>query len=192
MADSRADDLRAEDRQRRFEMLVATVYPSLQRYLRRRVDPATADDVLGDVLLVMWRRADDIPGDTSLAWCYGVARGCLANSSRARHRQLRLVRRLAEDRSLLPPAPAKDPRLEQALQSLAGKDAEILRLWAWEELQPREIALVLGISANAASIRLHRATKRLKERLGRPTESAGKDVAAPGHVGVEPREEAPR
>jgi len=40
-----------------------------------------------------------------------------------------------------------------------------LRLWAWEQLSQREIAVVLDISPNAASIRLHRATRRLKDRL---------------------------
>ncbi len=48
-------------KQSSFEQLVAEAYEPLQRYLRRRTDPGTADDVLGDVLLVMWRRAADIP-----------------------------------------------------------------------------------------------------------------------------------
>ena len=37
----------------------------------------------------------------------------------------------------------------------------MLRLAAWEELQPAEIAAVLGCSANAAAVRLHRARQRL-------------------------------
>ena len=44
-------------------------------------------------------------------------------------------------------------------------DAELLRLWAWEQLTPAEIATVLDISANAASIRLHRAREKLKDQL---------------------------
>ena len=180
----------AEDRRRRFETVVAATYVPLQRYLRRRTDPASADDVLGDVLLVMWRRAEDIPADAVLPWCYGVARGCLANSVRARQRHLRLVRRLADDRSWQPPGvAAADSRLHDAMGGLPAKDLEILRLWAWEDLAPREIALALGISANAASIRLHRATKRLREQLGA---IAGKDPARPGQEGIEPRTEAPR
>jgi RNA polymerase sigma-70 factor (ECF subfamily) len=180
----------AEDRRRRFEAVVAATYVPLQRYLRRRTDPATADDVLGDVLLVMWRRADDIPADAALAWCYGVARGCLANSVRARQRHLRLVRRLADDRSWQQPgAAAEDPLLHDAMRGLPAKDLEILRLWAWEDLAPREIALALGISTNAASIRLHRATKRLKGRLAA---DGRKDPAPPGQEGIEPRTEAPR
>jgi RNA polymerase sigma-70 factor (ECF subfamily) len=182
-------DSGALDRRQRFEAVVATTYVPLQRFLRRRTDPASADDVLGDVLLVMWRRADDIPADAVLPWCYGVAHGCLANSSRARLRHLRLVRRLAEDPTWQPSAdPTEDPALAAALGQLAPNDQEVLRLWAWEELAPRDIAVVLGISANAASIRLHRAMNRLRERLA----VDGKDRPAPGQEGIEPRTEAPR
>ncbi len=181
-------DFGGDERRQRFEGVVATTYLPLLRYLRRRTDPTTADDVLGEVLLVMWRRADDIPAEAVLPWCYGVARGCLANSSRARRRHLRLVRRLADERSQRGDPPAEDPRLTAALRALSPDDQEVLRLWAWEELPPREISLVLGITPNAASIRLHRATKRLRARLA----GDGKDRAAPGQEGIEPRTEAPR
>jgi RNA polymerase sigma-70 factor (ECF subfamily) len=160
-----------------FEELVSEAYEPLQRYLRRRTDPGTADDVLGDVLLVMWRRAADIPQDAQLAWCYGVARGCLANAMRASDRRLKLVRRLAAE-----PAPVDvdaDPDLLEALQALPTKDAEVLRLWAWEHLSASEIATVLRITPNAASIRLHRATKKLKSQLLRRKKppAAGQPVA---------------
>lgn len=42
----------------------------------------------------------------------------------------------------------------------------MLRLWAWEELAAAEIAQALGISTNAATIRLHRARERLRAQLG--------------------------
>lgn len=44
-------------------------------------------------------------------------------------------------------------------------DAELVRLWAWEELGPAEIALVVGLSPNAVSIRLHRARQKLRSML---------------------------
>ena len=159
-----------------FESVVADVYGPLQRYLRRRTDPATADDVLGDVLLVMWRRADDIPPDASLAWCYGVARGCLANALRSSDRRLRLVRRIAGEPPLT--TADEDPDLADALLALPSADRELLRLWAWEELTPAEIGVALGVTANAASIRLHRAKKRLKAQL-----LQRKDPAAVGQPG---------
>ena len=152
------------DRRRRFEGVVAAVYEPVQRYLRRRTDPATADDVLGDVLLVLWRRLDDVPAELPLPYAYGVARGSLANSRRSAVRQERVVQRLAQQYR---PAQESDgdPVLAEALEALPEADRELLRLWAWEQLAPRELALVLGISANAVSIRLHRAKQKLKEVL---------------------------
>ena len=149
-----------------FEALVADAYAPLQRYLRRRTDPTTAEDVLGDVLLVMWRRVDDIPPEAQLAWCYGVARGCLANAVRGSQRQLKLVRRLAREPEAL--GVIDDPVLAEALAALREGDREVLRLWAWEQLTPAEIAVALAITPNAASIRLHRAKSKLRrELLGR-------------------------
>ena len=57
--------------------------------------------------------------------------------------------------------------LTEALDALRAEDAELLRLWAWEQLAPGEIATVLDITANAASIRLHRARERLRERAAK-------------------------
>ncbi len=155
----------AEDRVGAFEALVSDVYVPVQRYLRRRADAATADDALGDVLLVLWRRFDELPDEAQLAWCFGVARGCLANRVRGEQRQRRLLHRMALERPE-PSVASADPALDDALASLNGKEQELLRLWAWEGLAPREIAVVLGISANAASIRLHRVIGRLREVLG--------------------------
>jgi RNA polymerase sigma-70 factor (ECF subfamily) len=175
------------DRRERFERLVVSVYEPLQSYLRRRVDASAADDVLSDVLLVLWRRFDDIPPDATLPWCYGVARGCLANNLRSSRREQRLFRRLAAVTELTTAEPTADPDLDVALAALPEADREVLRLWAWEDLAPREIAVVLGITPNAASIRLHRATKRLKNRL-----TAGKNDGSGGHLGHRQGKEAPR
>ncbi len=164
-------------RRRRFEALMAEVYEPLQRFLLRRADHATADDVLGDVLLVLWRRLDDVPTDAPLPWSYGVARGCLANARRGAARQDRLVHRIAAERP--PDAAPADPDLADALLALPEDDRELLRLWAWEQLPPRELAVVLGISANAAALRLHRAKKRLRNLM-----TAGKDARGAGHEGV--------
>lgn len=166
-----------------FESLIAEVYAPLQRYLRRRTDPATAEDVLGDVLLVLWRRAGDIPADAALPWCYGVARGCLANALRSSQRQLKLVRRLA--REPVPVEPQEDPVLAEALVALPEGDREVLRLWAWEQLTASEIAVALGVTPNAASIRLHRAKAHLKKELLRR-----KDAASVGQPGGRRGEEA--
>ena len=160
-------------REQRFDDLLAEVHAPLQRYLQRRT--VDSDDVLAETLAVLWRRLDAVPADR-LPWAYGVARLCLANAQRAELRRYRLLRRMALEPAA--PPPPEDPVLAEALAGLPAADQEVLRLWAWEQLPPREIALVLAITPNAASIRLHRATTRLRTAL------LGKDPAAAGQEQV--------
>jgi RNA polymerase sigma-70 factor (ECF subfamily) len=70
-----------------------------------------------------------------------------------------------------------DAELHTALSELGDADRELLHLWAWEQLEPGEIATVLGLTTNAVSIRLHRAKKKLGENL----ESARKNEEVSGH-----------
>jgi len=166
-------------RRARFDALFRDVYVPLQQYARRRTTPAAVDDVVAEALTVVWRRLDDVPADDlALAWCFGVARRCLANHRRSEDRRGRLADRLRREPH--PPAATEaseaDPDLAYALEQLSADDRELVRLWAWEQLEPREIAVVLGLSANAVSVRLHRARQRLGDAL------TGKDGAAAGHV----------
>ena len=164
-------------RKERFEAVAPALVDPLRRYLARRTDPATADDVLAETLLVCWRRLDDLPEDP-LPWAYGVARNCLANARRGVRRQERLAARIAvvDPPATSAPGPEDgtgDDVLDAALAALREEDAELLRLWAWEQLAPAEIAAVLGITPNAASIRLHRAREKLKEELRKAAEASG-------------------
>lgn len=160
----------------RFEALVREeLVQPLRRYLARRTDPDTLDDVLADTLLVCWRRYHELP-DPPLPWAYGVARNCLANEQRAGRRRERLAARAAAvepgRREDVEDGP-RDGALHEALARLPDDQAELLRLWAWEDLTPGEIAAVLEISENAAGIRLHRARARLREELGKVEAAAG-------------------
>lgn len=180
-------DRAAEDR---FERLYLLARDPLARYLARRAAPDAVEDLFAEVMAIAWRRRTDMPDEDQLPWLYGTARRVLANHRRSASRFGRLVERL----NTTGRAPAVDPFAPQGpdvdlaagLAALAPDDAEILRLWAWEELAPREIAVTLGITPNAASIRLHRAKARLRGRL---EGGLRKDGAVPGHLhGVERKE----
>jgi len=167
----------ATSREDRFTDLAQVVADPMRHYLVRRTDPEMAQDVLADAFLVVWRRLDDVPADDPVPWCIGVARGCLANARRAVRRQQRLVQRLGrQPREPSEPVP-DDADLHEALDRLSVQDRELVRLWAWERLAPQEIAVVLGVTPNAARIRLHRARTKLLDLLeGRHgTGSAGQE-----------------
>lgn len=176
------------ERELRLRTLADRVVEPVRRYLARRCDAATADEVLGDVLVVCWRRLDEVPAEPaeSIPWAIGVARNLLANAERAQRRRDRLTAKVI---ALDPPplaildAGSGEPTddaiaVRDALTRLRRDDAELLRLWAWDELESPQLATVLGISANAAAIRLHRAKKRLAAELQ-------KSAAPSGHVGSE-------
>ena len=172
----------AESRRARFEELAPGLVDPLRRFLVRRTDPATADDVLSDTLLVCWRRIDQVPEDP-LPWAYAVARHCVANAERGARRQRRLAAKVATvdpPATAAPEPEAPDDRVSEALAALRPDDAEILRLWAWEQLTPAEIAVVLDITANAASVRLHRARMKLRDRLGKSGTGAGHEGSTEG------------
>ncbi len=170
--------------QRTFDAFVREVAEPVRRYLARRTDPDTAEEAFAEVLLVCWRRVGDLP-DEPLPWVYVVARNCLANAERSRRRRERLTARLRSvERHRVVPDPADAPDhavLHRALARLRSADAEVLRLWAWEDLTPREIATVLGVTENAAAIRLHRAKRRLRELIGN-------DAGVAGHIEGERRD----
>ncbi len=160
-------DVSADDPRVRYEALFAEVYESLQRYVRRRCDAADVDDVVAETLVVVWRRIDQVPAEAPVAWTFGVARRVLANQRRSTGRRLRLIDRVRRTEEIIPAHELDDTELTQALDRLTSDDREILHLWAWEQLPPREMAVVLDITANAASLRLHRAKGRLAEAMGR-------------------------
>lgn len=157
----------------RFEELSAEVSAPLHRYVARRVPPADVDDVLADVGVVLWRRLAEVPPDP-LPWCYGVARHVVANHRRGDRRRLRLAARLRAEPAYTPPD-EEHPDVHAALATLRELDRELVQLWAWEQLEPREIAAVTGLTANAVSIRLHRARQKLAAELRKNAAPAGQE-----------------
>jgi RNA polymerase sigma-70 factor, ECF subfamily len=172
------------DREARFEFVVGDVYEPLQRYLGRRAREDDVSELLNDVLLVIWRRLDEVPIDDVRPWAYGVAKRCLANHRRGEVRRLRLVGKLsaqpsARERAIQPTmADVGHLGLASALDELEESERELVRLWAWEQLEPREIAIVLNTTANAVSLRLARARKKLAASIER------RNVGTAGHEGV--------
>lgn len=158
------------DREERFSRLVRDHGDAVYRYLRRRYnggDATDAEDLLADVMAVAWRRLDDIPVGAEAPWLFGVAKRRLSN---ARNRLARRDRISAPIRPRAPSSSAEDVAmadlgLREALASLPDKEREALTLTAWEGLTPDELAIALGVSVNAAAIRLSKAKARLRATL---------------------------
>src|SRR5262245_4697129 len=131
-----------------------------------------AADVVAETFLVAWRRLDELDERSALPWLYAVARRVLLSQQRATRRQHAIAERVAAAEPLeLPEASSPSSgshRVLAALAALSEPDREVLLLTAWEELSSSDAARVLGCSATAYRIRLHRARRRLREHLAGP------------------------
>jgi RNA polymerase sigma factor (sigma-70 family) len=156
----------------RLERLYAAHARAVLAYALRRVaEPEDAADVVAETFVVALRRPGQVPPEPDTrAWLYGVARRVLANQRRGRLRRHGLGQRLRHELAAVAraPDPADDvvPRTdaERLLAALPERDREVLELAAWEGLEPREIAEVLGISAASARQRLSRARAAVRRQ----------------------------
>ena len=145
-------------------------YRDVLAYAARRSSFAEAEDIAAETFAVAWRRWPSAPPDAVRPWLFGIARKVVANSNRS----LRRRNRLSAKMSSLGELPGNDPQygehadVVQALNALPASQREIIRLHCWEDLAVSEIAVVLGCSTNAASIRLHRAKRHLAQALATP------------------------
>ena len=148
--------------------------------LRRMASTTEAADVTAETLLVAWRRLNDIPLDAGeRLWLYRVASNVMANAHRSEVRRHRLAERFAEELATsvatLEARPEPAVLVALALDRLTAGDRELLRLSAWEELSPSEIALVLDLPTATVRTRLHRARERVRGHLDDASDNTTKE-----------------
>lgn len=167
-------------RETRFRALYDAHFDGILGFALRRCPTAEdAADVASETFLAAWRRLDEIPDVDARLWLFGVARHLLANRRRSTLRRERLGARLRRDLAAAVPDHAErvstTTDIMRALRALKPADREVLELFLWDGLEPREIAVILGIAEGAARTRLSRARGRLRGQLG-------DDPPAGGHV----------
>jgi RNA polymerase sigma factor (sigma-70 family) len=159
----------------RFDACFRAHYADVLAYaLRRLGERGAAEDVAAQTFAVAWRRMNALPAD-ALPWLFGVTRHVIQNEARSARRRSRLLARITRQHLPgTPPDPATSvperSAIVAALGRLAEGQREVLRLAAWEGMDARRAATVLGCSRSAYTLRLHRARRRL-----------AKELAASGH-----------
>jgi len=142
----------------------------LLAYLQRRVGIDDAADLLGETMVVAWRRIADLPSDDERArmWLFGIARGTLLNHARGERRRWALADRIGGDRAPDAVAPPSDHGAEvrDAIDRLDPDLGELIRLVHWERLSLVDAAELLGIPASTARGRYQRAKEDLRSALG--------------------------
>lgn len=177
----------------------------LDQKIQRRID---VSDVVQDILVEANRRLQRYLADPIMPfhlWLRQIARDRIIDAHR-RHRvsarrsvdrEQRLaaprgydqssvqIASLVGDDQLTPAATALQKeivgRIEQAISTLEEKDSEIIIMRHYEMLTNSEIAIALGLTEPAASMRYLRAVRRLKAKLHDPPSSQNTiDANQPG------------
>lgn len=138
-------------------------------YLERRVGVDDAPDLLGETMVVAWRRVGDLPDESERArmWLFGIARGTLLNHARGARRRRALADRirLQVRRDLSAPAADAGVEVRDAIARLGPDEAEIVRLVHWDGFSLTDAAELLGIPASTARGRYQRAKSELRVAL---------------------------
>jgi RNA polymerase sigma-70 factor (ECF subfamily) len=154
------------DRERVLLEMLAAYRPRLRRISASYARGADREDLLQEILCQLWRSLPGFRGDAALGtWMYRVALNTALTWSRTRRRRPREVQP-CEDEERHPAtagAPSReDAILEDFLASLGELDRSILILYL-DGLAYQQIAEVMGLTAGAVGVRLH----RIKDSYGK-------------------------
>jgi RNA polymerase sigma-70 factor (ECF subfamily) len=163
----------------------------LTRFAIRRVGDAAAADVVSETFLVAWRRRHDIPRDRPGPWLYATAGFVIKHEIRGTQRRLTLHDRVVSEVEATRVVDDDHAGLvadrllvREALTTLSDRDQELLRLIEWDGLSPSDAAAVLGCTAAALKVRLHRARRRFAASLAQARDDVAGDGLVPFGVSV--------
>lgn len=153
---------------RAMEELISRFHDPLLRLIQRLTAwSGDEDDLLQEVFVAAWQKADSFSGTGSLE---GWLRRIAVNQCKNHYRKRQVFRGLIESVAAMLAHPVDrssegESRLHVALRRLSQSDREVITLFYLEELNGEDVAAILGISCEAVHMRLHRARGRLKKRM---------------------------
>jgi RNA polymerase sigma-70 factor (ECF subfamily) len=155
------------------QVLFARHHVRVYRFVLRLVrNEATAEDLISEVFLDVWRQAGKFEGRAAVStWMLGIAR-FKALSALRRRTDLELDDETAaaiEDESDNPETTlakkAKGAQLRQVLSKLSNEHREIIDLVYYHEKSVEEVAGIVGIPEATVKTRMFYARKKLSELL---------------------------
>lgn len=160
-----------------FAALFDRHFAAIHGWLRRRVDPALADDLAAETFTRAFdaRAQYDTSRPGARPWLFGIAVRLVADHGRAEVRRLRFLARthpsdlvaedLAPDTLARADASTLGPALAAALATLRTQERDVLLLAAWADLDYEQIAQATGVPIGTVRSRLHRARGHLRDAL---------------------------
>jgi RNA polymerase sigma-70 factor (ECF subfamily) len=155
------------------QVLFARHHVRVYRFVLRLVaDPATAEDLISEVFLDVWRQADRFEGRSAVStWMLAIARFKALSVLRKRS-----DKELDEETAAALEDPSDDPEvavqkkdksdvLRKCLTGLSPEHREIIDLVYYHEKSVEEVAEIVGIPENTVKTRMFYARKKLAELL---------------------------
>lgn len=156
----------------RVQRAVASHAPSLLAYFVRRVVPGEdAADLLGETLLIIWKRASSMPADDTETrpWMFVIARNVLMHHYRRSTRQRAATDRIRSMLSVTPHPGFADPTehadLHAAIRTLDVVDRDIIGLVHWDGFTLVQTSRLLRMKDATVRSRYHRARVALRGLL---------------------------
>src|SRR5262245_10153772 len=133
-------------------------------------DRSAAEEVTAQAFERAWRkrRQLDRGRGTPRAWLFGISRNAALDELRRRSRHAPVDEESGSTSDAGPdPADAAIDRavLQRALNTLDGRERELVALKYFAGLSNTEIATVLGVSESNAGTRLHRVVEKLRRSI---------------------------
>ncbi|BBB47628.1 RNA polymerase sigma-70 factor, ECF subfamily [Pelolinea submarina] len=137
-------------------------------------DESTAQDVLQETLIAIWKQAGSYRGEGRVvAWAYGIARNKTLHAYRVRE-NLPLDEQAENTAQTNDGDPERQAQLQQrreilrqGLNALAPQYREVLDLFFLHDMKLQEIAAICKIPLGTVKSRLNHARRELKNTLAR-------------------------
>ena len=152
---------------RAFADIYRLYQPRLYGYLRRLLrDPATVEEVLDDVMLVVWKDARKFRGQSAVStWVFGIAYRKAMTAIRSEGRYQAPLDRGA-DANAVADEPSQDREwIRAALMHLSPDHRQVVELTYFSGFSYREIADIACCPVNTVKTRMFHARRRLKVLL---------------------------
>jgi RNA polymerase sigma-70 factor, ECF subfamily len=147
----------------------------LYRFSLRLVhDPATAEDVVSELFLQVWRRAGEYDARARVStWLFAIARNLSLSALRRRPTQglstgiLETIEDGADSPERVLHHNQQRTILAHCLAQLSAPHREVIDLVYYHEKSVREVSEIIGIPQATVKTRMHYARKEIADLLGR-------------------------
>ena len=159
--------------------LIERIGPQLHRFFTAQsASRSDADDLLQETWLRIHRvRHTYRPGEPVLPWFYAIARRVRIDHYRRASRTTARERRLEEVPDVtatLPPEEAQADDLETLLAPLSQSEREVILMMKVAEMSLEEVARATSSSVGSVKQRVHRAYRKLRDRMDAKKGSSGR------------------